>query len=241
MTVAGTPARPRHTLHGWRIFEIAAFAVLVVTVVALAIALHNNGSTAAGVQGSGIPATQIRTLSPFTKVELAGGTNVTITEGARQRVVVHADSNLLDHVTTRVSGGRLVVGNTTGGFTAKAPMDVAVTVPQLEALALTGGGVLDAQDVHAGTLTLTLSGGGLTQVSGTAGSLSVLLTGGGAAQLGQLVAQNARVRLSGAGLVVVNATNSLDATLAGAGSILYSGNPAHVTTALTGSGAIIPQ
>ena len=239
MTVAPTPLRPRHTLHGWRILEVVAFAVLVVTVVALAVALRNSGSSGSGVQGSGIPASQVRSLPPFTKVELAGGTNVTVTAGARQRVVVHADSNLLDHVTTRVVARRLVVGNN-GSFTAKAPMSVAVTVPKLEALALTGGGILDARNVHARALTLTLSGGGLTRTSGAVRSLSVLLTGGGAAQLGDLVAHDARVRLSGAGLVVVDATNSLNATLAGAGSILYSGNPRHLTTNLTGSGAISP-
>ena len=32
--------------------------------------------------------------------------------GGEQSVVVHADGNLLDRVTTRVRGGKLVIGNT---------------------------------------------------------------------------------------------------------------------------------
>jgi hypothetical protein len=240
VTAAPTPLRSRHTSHRRLVLEIAAFAVLVITVVTLAIALHNRSSSGTGAQGSGVAASQVRSVPPFTTVELAGGVNVTVTAGARQGVVVHADSNILDHITTSVVRGRLVVADK-GSFTTKAPTNVAVTVTELEGLALTGGGILNAKDIHASALALTLSGGGLMQVSGTVRNLTVLLTGGGAAQLGGLVAQNARVRLTGAGLVTVDATDTLDAALTGAGSILYSGNPRHLTTNLSGSGAIIPR
>jgi len=215
------------------------FAALVLAVVGLALALHDRSSSGTGLRGSGIAATQVRHVAPFRGVELAGGTNVNVSIGSVQRVVVHADSNLLGAVTTRVVAGRLVVGNT-GSFSTRSQMEVDVTVPELDALALSGGGILDARDVHAHTLALTLSGGGIAQATGTADALTVLLTGGGSAQLRGLVARDVQVRLTGAGLVSVDATDSLDATLTGAGSILYDGNPSHVTKDVTGTGVIAP-
>jgi hypothetical protein len=65
--------------------------------------------------------------------------NVTVAVGGRQSVVVHADSNLLRDVTTRVVAGTLVVG-TTGSFSTRSPMSVEVSVPSLASLTLSGSG-----------------------------------------------------------------------------------------------------
>jgi hypothetical protein len=46
--------------------------------------------------------------------------------------VVHADSNLIRRVTTRVMAGTLLIG-TTGSFTTKNPMRVEVSVTSLAA------------------------------------------------------------------------------------------------------------
>jgi hypothetical protein len=52
-----------------------------------------------------------------------------------------------------------------------------------------------------------------------------------------LAARDATVRLEGTGDVRVQATSTLDATLGGTGSILYTGSPA-VTTHTTGVGSV---
>jgi Putative auto-transporter adhesin, head GIN domain len=72
--------------------------------------LHSSSSPAG--TGSGVAARQARSLPAFTRVELAGDNNVIVQVGARQSVTVHADSNLLRRVTTRVRSGRLVIGTT---------------------------------------------------------------------------------------------------------------------------------
>ena len=82
--------------------------------------MSNHVSDTTGVAmvvGSGIPASETRELPPFNRVELAGSNQVTIRVGGEQSVVVHADDNILDRVTTRVSGGKLSIGNEAGGFT----------------------------------------------------------------------------------------------------------------------------
>jgi Putative auto-transporter adhesin, head GIN domain len=66
----------------------------------------------------------------------------------------------------------------------------------------------------------------------------VNLSGVGAVELGSLLARDAHVKLSGTGNVHVYATDTLDASVDGVGSISYSGNPSHVRKHVTGLGAI---
>lgn len=198
---------------------VALFLVATGLVVLLArLDVFKGSSSANGVQGSGVAATQTRHVAPFKNIELAGSNNVTIRVGPKQSVVVHADDNLLPRVTTEVHDGTLVIGNTPGSFTTRSPLTVDIGVLSLEALALSGSGVVSG--------------------SGTASHLDVTVSGSGDARLGELVARDVHAVVSGSGNIVVTATKSLDASVPGSGSIVYGGNPAHVTSSVTGSGAV---
>ena len=99
--------------------------------------------------GSGVAATQAREVSAFRSVDLAGSNNVVVRVGERQSVVVKADDNLLDRVTTEVQSGTLVIANTPGSFTTKSPMRVEIDVPALDALTLSGSGNIVVTGVEA--------------------------------------------------------------------------------------------
>jgi hypothetical protein len=142
-------------------------------------------------------------------------------------VVVHADSNLLGDVTTRVVSGTLMIG-TAGNFTAHSPMSVDVSVPALTALHLSGSGLMSVTGIKAPALTVTLSGSGILTATGTATKLDVTLDGSGKAQLNQLTASDAHAALPGSGVIQVTATTSLDAAIPGSSVIFYGGNPPQV-------------
>ena len=88
-------------------------------------------------------------------------------------------------------------------------------------------------------LSVTIPGSGLLSASGTATRLDVTLDGDGQAQLSQLAARDVHAVLAGSGLIQVNDTTSLDAAVPGSGLIMYSGNPPHVATSVTGSGTVL--
>jgi hypothetical protein len=163
---------------------------------------------------------------------------VTIRVGEKQAVVVHADDNLLDRVTTEVRAGNLAIGNTPGNFETKTPMSVEVSVPSLGAVSLTGSGNISITGIKGEDLTVLLSGSGVLNGSGTATQLDVTLSGSGHAQLEQLIANDVQAVVIGSGRILVTATQSLDAAVPGSGVIVYGGNPKQVTTAITGSGTI---
>jgi hypothetical protein len=241
MTLAPTPLHSRHAPHR---LPLALGAVLVLALIAIAVVLltrydvFGGSSSSNSVQGSGVAATQTRGLERFSSVELAGSNNVVVHVGVKQSVVVHADDNLLRHVTTQVHAGNLIIGNTSGSFTTKSPMSVEVSVPSLKALTLIGIGVISTTGIKTSSLTVRLSGSGVLRASGSVTRLDVSLGGSGDAQLEQLAARDAHAVVSGSGRILVRATNSLDAAVPGSGAIIYRGNPAHVTTNVTGNGAV---
>ena len=246
MTVAPSSVHPGrgHQRSRWVLVAIlAAFLVGGLTVGLLYRFDVLGGSSTATTfgsvtEGSGVAATRPRDVASFTSVDLAGSNNVVIHVGEKQSVVVKADDNLLDRVTTDVRSGELVIGNTPGGFTTRTPMSVEIAVPTLDALTLTGSGNIVVDGIDAQSLTVTVPGSGTLTGSGTATRLDVTIGGSGVVQFTRLVANGARAVVSGSGTIFVTATGSLDASVSGSGAIFYAGNPPEVTKSVTGSGAI---
>jgi hypothetical protein len=155
-------------------------------------------------------------------------------------VTVHADDNLLDRVTTEVRSGSLVVGETSGSFTAKAPMRVEVTVPSLDKIGLSGSGIVTVSGIAGKRFEIDIPGSGIVRAAGSTERLAVSVAGSGDAELYELTARDVRATVQGSGRVAVTATNSLDASIPGSGAVTYAGSPARVTTHVTGSGAVVP-
>jgi putative autotransporter adhesin-like protein len=213
--------------------------LLVAILIALLVdrIFFQSSSSPAGT-GSGVAATQARSVAPFTSVDLAGDNNVIVHVGTRKSVIVHADSNLLRRVTTQVRSGRLVIGTTPGNLRAKSPMFVAVSLPSLDGLTLQGDGNISVTGIDSRNLTVSLPGSGNIDATGATTKLDVTIGGEGTALLRQLIARDARASLSGDGSIMLTATNRISATVSGSGTVLYGGNPAHVSQKVTGSGTI---
>jgi hypothetical protein len=195
---------------------------LVILLGGLAVAVlyrHRDHASSSTTVGSGVAATQARTVAPFSAVELAGSNGVVVHVGEKQSVVVRGDDNLIRRITTTVRASTLVVGNAPGGFTTKGSMSVEIGIPKLSALTLSGSGTITA--------------------TGTAATLDVTVPGSGSVLLMALDAKDVRAVVSGTGSVFVNVTDRLDATVSGSGAIIHGGSPQHVTKNVTGTGAIV--
>jgi hypothetical protein len=199
-----------------------------------------SSSRPAATLGSGTPASETRSVDSFTRVELAGSNNVTIKVGEPQSVIVHADDNLMRKVTTAVHEGTLVVGNSNGSFTPRSPMWVAITTPAIDGLTLSGSGNIDVSGVATPNLSVNLPGSGNIRASGRADELDVSIPGSGTAQLRALTARDVQTTVDGSGEITITATSSLSAVISGSGAVIYGGNPGHVQTSITGSGAVTP-
>jgi hypothetical protein len=229
------PTRPARRLSGLALLVGLASAVaLVAIVVALLSAEDDHSGT---TKGSGVAASETRTVPRFAAVDLAGTSELTVQVGRPQQVVVRADDNLIDQVLTEVHAGVLVVSDR-GSFTSVSPMSVVVTVPALRSATLSGTGQLVVTGVAADTFTARLPGTGSLVASGRADRVDASVSGDGALDLSSLLATDATVTVQGTGSVEVHVSGSLEATVSGTGSVLYTGHPDSVTRTVTGVGSV---
>ena len=134
-------------------------------------------------RGSGVSATQTRTVLPFARIDLNGRSTVNVHVGGQQAVVVHADDNLIGRVTTEVRDGTLVIAEH-GRFSTLSPSRVDVTVPSLESAALSGSGHVNVVDVRTDRFTASDTGSGILTISGAVEQLTASLSGSGSVMLG---------------------------------------------------------
>jgi len=213
--------------------------VLVIMMLILACGLSIGGSQV--VQGSGKITSQERTVSEFTSIELAGSGNVTVQVGGTQSVLVQTDDNIQPLIETTVRGGKLVIGTKSNtSINTKQPIRVNITVASLDSVSLTGSGNITISDMTADTAKISLQGSGNITASGNAQKVQATLEGSGNIVCTDLQASSATARITGSGNISVNASQSLDASISGSGTIKYRGNPNKVNQSVTGSGSINP-
>jgi hypothetical protein len=215
----------------------AALLAAVVLAVILLRGIPIGGSDT--VKGSGIAASEPRSVSAFQAVDLDGTGDVSVVVGGPQRVVVRGDDNLVGRVRTKVAGGTLAIGMH-DPVKSNLRLGADVRVSSLTAVALTGAGTVTAAGVNAPSLKVVLAGKGVIRISGRVRRLDVTLAGAGNVLLEGLQARDVDARIAGAGTIAVTATDTLDASIAGTGTIVYAGNPAHVTRHVQGIGTIAP-
>ena len=190
------------------------------------------------VKGSGVLKTEERPVADFTAVSLTGIGRVVVKQTGREALTVTADDNLLEHIETAVVDGTLRLGVRDGVSiqTTKA-LEFVIEAKALDAVKASGVGTVELEDIDAKKLTITLSGTGNVSASGRAEELAVTVSGVGGFRGEGLRARKAVVRNSGVGNSVVNASDELDATVSGVGSVDYVGSPS-VRQSVSGVGRV---
>jgi hypothetical protein len=218
---------------------IISLSVLMLSV--LACSFGNININTNQVVGSGNVITQTRSVSGFNTVELQGSAEVSITFGSTESLVISADDNILPLIETTVQNGRLVIANKgLTGYTTSHPVQIKITAISLLGISLSGSGAIDVADMAGTDLSVRLPGSGNITVTGTANSINISLLGSGNIYCDGLKTADAVVALYGSGNISVYASQNLDASIRGSGTITYAGNPPKLTTSVTGSGTIKP-
>ena len=226
---------------------IALLAILVFTGTQLAIAQTS----------------QIRTVSVFTEITLKIDANVHLKQGNTQSVEVKGNGETLNRLITDVNDRKLVIKFPSDTWFKKwnpGPVDVYVTIPQIDALTISGSGsIVSKEKINSRILDLTLSGSGDINLADlSAEKVSVMLSGSGNVNLAgsetaaefkatisgsgnikaiDFPANDVNVKIGGSGNCWVNSVKNLVAKLAGSGNVIYRGNPL-IDTSILGSGNV---
>src|ERR1043166_9568261 len=132
---------------------------------------------------------EVRAVSAFRAIDLAGTLEAEVTIGKPARVEIRAEPDLLDKVTTTVKDGVLVL-DTKPSLRSSRHMRAIVTVPDLGAITISGTGDMKVSGIANDRLTLSVSGTGALTAAGSTGTLHVIVDGTGEISAKQLTAKD---------------------------------------------------
>lgn len=210
-----------------------------ILIVALMVMLAGcDGVPGFGRQGSGQEATQSREVGTFDRIEVRGQTDLEVTSGDTS-VTVRGDDNLLDEVSTEVSGGTLVIDESRA-LRPRAGLVVEVTVPVLAGVTLQGSGEGAVSDVAGeASFDATVQGSGNLDVDGvTSATFTGTVSGSGGVEVTGVDVQTFTTSVSGSGgLEASGRADQIDVSVSGSGSAqLQDLEARQATVDVSGSG-----
>jgi hypothetical protein len=213
------------------------------------------------VRGSGVLATESRSVDGFDQIEIDGIGQLRITQGASETLEITAEDNILKEITSDVVEDKLVLGfrdqpwRTSVIPTRGIVYDLTLTdmnaiilngAGEIEATALetsslvleiNGTGKINIQDLTAETLTVKVSGAATILVDGQVNSQTVNIDGTANYNADDLQTDRTDIEINGLGTATVWASESLDIKIDGGGTLNYYGTPI-VTQDVNGLGNI---
>lgn len=215
------------------------------------------------LRGSGNVVHEERTIGAFHTLEIDGSADVVAVpagsiEGGDLRITT--DDNLMEHVTTRVKNGRLVID--TGDnvcLSPSGPLTVFATLDGLRSVSIDGSGdvkceyLIEGDELRvdidgSGSVSLgavrfdrieaSIDGSGNVELSGSTQRLEVSIDGSGDVDAFGLAAEDGKVDIDGSGDVGLVVTGHLDVDIDGSGDVTYHGKPGKLTTRVEGSGDV---
>jgi Putative auto-transporter adhesin, head GIN domain len=211
--------------------------VFPILLIACLVAVSSCRYIGKGVRGSGNRKAEKRELPSFKSVEAGGAFEVTIVCQQSQSFEIEGDDNLLPLIKTDVNGGALRI-HSDEPYNASKPIVVRISVPDLEKFTSAGAGDVHISGVRNEQLVLSNTGAANIEASGETKFVDIKSSGAGNIETERLHAERAKISVSGAANVDVYASQQLDVTVSGIGSVTYSGDPPVVNQHVSGIGSV---
>jgi len=193
-----------------------------------------------GITGSGNRKTEKRELKSFNAIDTTGAYEIDVACQKPASFEIEADDNLLPLIKTEVRDGVLYVSNDQRFNTSKSPM-LRISLPELSSIASHGAGEVKIADANSSDLKIQSTGAADINAAGKTKSVTISSTGAGNIDTSKLTSEKAKVEATGAANVDVYASEQLDVTVSGVGSVTYSGNPKVVNKNVSGIGSVNPK
>src|SRR3546814_56723 len=133
--------------------------------------------------------TQSFDLTGFTGVEVAGPDDVTVRRGDSFSIVARGRQEVLDRLEIKVDGSQLSIGRKRDGFSFSSrdddDLDIAITMPRLDKVRLTGSGSIDADSVDGDAIEAAGTGSGDIKIAKLTGQDAESEGSGTGAKLGR--------------------------------------------------------
>lgn len=233
------------------------FLILMITSFMLASCRFGDGKR---VHGDGKIETEERVVSAFNSLDVRGAMKVIIAQGDVKKIQIETDENLIQYVEVKQEGDKLIIKSRDGyNLNPTGDMLVYVTAPVFKSINVSGACDINGQgkinngenmkmhvsgagdikmQVDAPALDIRISGSGTVNLKGETKDFDLQLSGAANAHCYDMLSENTKVVISGAGDAEVYASVKLDARVSGAGTVSYKGNAKDVSQKVSGAGSV---
>ncbi len=208
------------------------------------------------VQGSEKIVEEYRDVNQFNKIVLKGSSNIFVSQGNETKVKVVTDDNIIEQVTTEVSGSTLIISSV--GSICPSRFDVYVTSPDYEGIMIKGSGDIVgetpiktdlialvikgsgdiAMEIESEKLKGEILGSGDISVKGKAEKTKFEIKGSGDFKLTDFTTKISDIEIYGSGNCRLNVKEDLSVKIYGSGDVYYTGKPQNVYVDIKGSGDV---
>lgn len=206
--------------------------------------------------GNGDLVTLEKNVSSFQKVHCDGSAEIRFHASTEYRIIITADSNLIDNIETSVGNNTLKIGTKYGNYSF-TKFIVDVYCPALTGISMSGSGKFSTCDtitvstfksemsgsgkvegtIECDTFIARITGSGKINITGNCINSNITSSGSGNFNGFDFIMKDAVIDITGSGKADVHVTDYLKAIISGSGSINYLGDPS-IDSHITGSGRI---
>ena len=203
---------------------------------------------------------ETRKVDSFDYVSLGVSSDLVITQGKSNSLVLEGDAEDLEEIETYVKDGKLKIRNESNSWFGndRDKVKIYVTLVNFKGASVSGSGKitnsnnLKGEDINLSvsgsgkieiyveskTLDAHISGSGRINLEGKTNEMDVHISGSGSINSIELGANRLEAHISGSGSAKVKVKDEIDAHISGSGSIRYEGNPAKIREKVSGSGSV---
>lgn len=206
---------------------------------------------------------ETRDLSAFSEISLNLSAKLYLKQGDTQSIRIVATTSTMEEIITEVKNRKLTIRFPNKTIFKRnfnpGKIEIYITVPDIDALGVSGSGDIEVDELDARILDLSVSGSGNISIDeldsdkvkasisgsgnitvgkgGVADELSVSISGSGNFNGKKFEAEKVTVNTSGSGNSSFTSNGSIKASIAGSGSVYYGGNPS-IDASVAGSGKV---
>jgi hypothetical protein len=183
--------------------------------------LRAHGTNGPSNPGGRLVTTERRPLDQaVVKVDLSGPVNLTLRQGATPALEVRGEQRLMANIDTSVDGDMLHIGPRGILLRHRVPIEVTVTLPSLESLAVNGSGEHTVSGFAGDHLDVALDGSGSMRFNGRYREIMAAVHGSGDLELTGGTCDTVDAAVAGTGrLTLVGSSRELHAALRGSGDL----------------------
>lgn len=209
-------------------------ALLFLLLPLLAAGCHHGRLTE--LKGSGKRVVEKRNITPFTAIKTEGAFNIQVTVQKDLALEVEGDDNILKIVTAEVSNNVLRLA-ATQNFSPSEPVTFRISVPNLEALSVSGAGHIDIKGLNNDKFEIDSSGAAEIVAAGNTKVVDIDASGAGKIDTHNLHASRAVVDSKGVARIDIDVKDQLDVKISGPSSVYYKGDP-QINKTINGPGKV---